>query len=216
MKTIELHIFTNSTNKAVFPLVKIINQTYTSFLKIFGNQCQVTVWCDPNPNTGAADDYTAELKKIFPIVNITRSLVDGYYQAVSNSNADYLFMLEHDWEILPTITHSLNEIVKCMEENNLWYLIFHKFNNSDKFPPNKKLKEQHGANMSFCVTNRVSNNPHIINRVTYLENATSYINLDAVGSNGLEVELTKSPLSAAFYGPISQPAAVRHLNGRTL
>lgn len=214
MKTIELHIFTNSTDKAVDPLLTIINQTYSSFLKVFGNQCQVVVWCDPNPNTNAADNYITELKKVFRTVNITKSLIAGYYQAVTNSKSDYLFMLEHDWKILPTITHSLDEIVECMEENNLWYLIFHKFNNSDNFTPNKKLKEQHGTNMSFCVTNRVSNNPHIINRSKYLDNAIKYINLNAVGSNGLEVELTKSPLSAAFYGDICQLATVKHLNGR--
>ena len=214
MNVIELHIFTNSTRKAPKTLLTIINQTYSSFLKIFGDQTKVTVWCDLNPNIESSNEYVGELKKIFPVVNISKSLVDGYHRAVTGSDAKYLFMLEHDWEILPTITHSLREIVDGMEENDLWYLIFHKFNNSDKFPPNKKLKEQNGSNMSFCVTNRVSNNPHIINRLKYLENATRYINLNATGSNGLEIELTKSPLSAAFYGDITQMATVRHLNGR--
>lgn len=214
MTDIELHIFTNSTPKAPDNLLKILDRTYSSFIKIFGDYLQPTVWCDPNPNIEVADIYIDRLKKIFPAVNTTKSLVDGYYRAVNSSNADYLFMLEHDWEILPTINHSLNDIVNGMNENQLWYLIFHKFNNFDKFPPNKKLTECRDTKVPFCITNRVSNNPHIINRNGYLKKALKYINLDERGSNGLEVELTKSPLLAVFYGDKSQAATVRHLNGR--
>jgi hypothetical protein len=214
MSTLELHIFTNSTVRAANDLIEVIKKTHSSFQEVFETSLKTSVWCDPNPNIEASDNYIAELKKIFTDVRITKSLADGYTQAVTTSDADYMFMLEHDWKILPTISTPLETIVSEMEDNNLWYLIFHKFNNFDKFPPNKKLEEKHGNKMSFCVTNRVSNNPHIICRKKYLEKALVYIDTDAAGSNGLEVELTKSPLTAAFYGALSQVATVKHLNGR--
>jgi hypothetical protein len=213
-ESVELHIFTNSTIRASSDLIDVIKKTYTSFQEVFKVNLKPIVWCDPNPNIEASANYINELKKIFPDVRVSKSLIDGYLQAVTSSNSDYLFMLEHDWRILPTITIPLDVIISEMKENELWYLIFHKFNNFDKFHPNKRLEERHGRRMSFCLTNRVSNNPHIIYRKKYLEQALTYINVNALGSNGLEAELTKSPLTAAFYGSLSQAATVKHLNGR--
>lgn len=214
MPSIELHLFTNSTVKAPNQLIAIINRTYSSFNKVFDKELNVSVWCDPSPNIDASQDYINQLKKIFPTVTVTNSLIDGYLKAVRSSACDYLFMLEHDWHMLPTITTPLDDIIECMEENDLWYLIFHKFNNFDTFPANKQLYERHGSKMSFCLTNRISNNPHIICRQKYLDRAPKYINLSARGSLGLEYELTRSPLMAAFYGPLSQKATIKHLDGR--
>jgi hypothetical protein len=105
---LELHVFTNSTINA--PDTKIISQTYQSFQNIFGKNILPTVWCDPNPNISQAHQYILNLREIFPTVRLSQSLSDGYIKAINKSRAEYLFMLEHDWEFLPSITHTLEEV----------------------------------------------------------------------------------------------------------
>jgi hypothetical protein len=210
MFNIELHIFTNSTISS--PSTTMIEQTFQSFEEIFSVDTQPTIWCDPNPNIEKSQEYITYLKKIFSKVNKTDSLSDGYIQAVKKSNADFLFMLEHDWKFLDTITHSLNSIIEVMHEEQIVHLRFNKrFNIAKKF--DKDLKEINHKKMPYCLTNGVSNNPHIINRSRYVNNALQYITLKEK-SFGIESELSNRGIKAAIYGSENYPATILHKDGK--
>lgn len=208
---LDLHIFTNSTVNA--PSTEIIYQTYESFLRIFKKDLSPTVWCDPKPNIDAAFHYITDLKKNFPVVRLSQSLSDGYIKAIRKSEADYLFMLEHDWEFLSSITHSLDEIISHMHEYDLWHLRFNKRKNTP-VRSDKWLEEKGDDDFKYCVTPSVSNNPHIIDRVKYQEIALPLIK-KAKGSKGIEHNLLNiEGMTAAIYGPQDYPMTIRHLNGR--
>lgn len=210
MKSIELHIFTNSTISS--PSTKMIEFTVNSFYKIFSSNLKISVWCDPNPNLDNSSQYFLNLKNIFPIVNRTTSLSDGYFKAVSESDSDFLFMLEHDWEFLPTIKHSLETIIDIMFRENIIHLRFNKRSNiAKKF--DKELKEFKHEIMPYCFTNGVSNNPHIINRKKYIEEALKFI-IIREKSFGIEKELSNKGLHAAIYGPKNYPATILHKDGQ--
>ena len=211
MSNIELHIFTNATVNA--PSTEIIKQTYYSFCDCFNYQGDVTVWYDPNPNTDCADEYLKNLKNIFSTVNITSSLSDGYVNAVTSSTAEFLFMLEHDWKFLPTITHSLDEICQVIKKENLVHLRFNKRLNK----PIRLDKRLHEVNstITYCITPILSNNPHIIQKDIYLEKAFPYLKKES-GSKGIERRLKRvKSLKGAIYGPLDYPPTVQHLDGRS-
>jgi hypothetical protein len=212
MATIELHVFTNSTVNA--PSTNIIQKTTSSLEEMFKKKLTTTVWCDPNPNTAQSSQYISELKNIYPTVEISNGLADGYLQAVKSSESDYLFMVEHDWLFLPSITNTLDEIIVDMEINNLWYLLFNKFHNfapSHHAPVGDFVRGQH---IDFYPTARISNNPHIINKNFYIENAIGYIKPERGGALGIEQELTASPLVGSVYGSQNTTATVYHIDGR--
>jgi len=210
MFNIELHIFTNSTISS--PSTSMIENTLRSFKEIFSVDMQPTVWCDPNPNVEKSQEYLANLKKIFSKVNQTNSLSDGYTRAIKESNADFLFMLEHDWKFLDTITHSLNTIIEVMNEENIVHLRFNKRSNiAKKF--DKDLKEIKHKKIPYCLTNGVSNNPHIINRKRYLDEALQFI-IVREKSFGIEKELSNRDIKAAIYGAENYPATILHKDGK--
>ena len=216
MLSIELNIFTNSTVNA--PSTNIIQQTYESFCNKFGSISPI-VWCDTHPNTEAADSYIANLKEVFPTVMVTQSLSDGYVKAITRSSADYLFMLEHDWNFLNTITHSLEDIIEEMEHWNYWYMQFHQHDN-DVIIGREGLKERARlTNLPYiavphCSTTHVSNNPHIINRQRYIDTALKFVKIRE-GSEGIEWELIKSrQLTGTIYGHLGHLATIRHTNGK--
>jgi hypothetical protein len=190
----------------------MIEQTFQSFKEIFSVDIQPTIWCDPNPNIEKSQEYLTNLKKIFPKVNQTNSLSDGYTRAIKESDADFLFMLEHDWEFLSTITHSLNNIIEVMDQEKIIHLRFNKRSNvAKKF--DKELKEVKHKKLTYCFTNGVSNNPHIINRKHYLDEALQYITVREK-SFGIEKELSNRGIYAAIYGPENYPATILHKDGK--
>lgn len=208
---IELHIFTNATLNA--PSTEIIEQTYHSFCSHFNYTGKVTVWYDPKPNVENSNEYLKNLQKLFPKVNITSSLSDGYIQAVSSSSSNFLFMLEHDWKFLPTITHSLDEICQVIKKENLVHFRFNKRVNK----PIRLDKRLHEVNstIDYCITPFLSNNPHIIQRDIYLEKAFSHLKKES-GSKGIEQRLKRvKSLKGAIYGPLDYPQTVQHLDGRS-
>jgi hypothetical protein len=210
--SIELNIFTNSTINS--PDTKIIEETYKSFVDIFKINISVKVWCDVNPNIEKADEYISNLKKIFPNVTKTNSLVNGYLKSLETSDSDYMFMIEHDWKFLSSITNTLDEIISDMKSCNLWYLLFNKFHNfnpSHHSPVGEFVKATH---IWYYPINRISNNPHIIDRKLYIEMAKKYIRLNRGGALGIEQELTASPLTGAVYGSKDTRSAVYHIDGR--
>jgi hypothetical protein len=213
---IELHIFTNSTVNS--PSVEIINKTYKSFCNKFGI-LSPTVWCDTTPNVLAADEYIKNLREVFSTVSVTSSLSDGYVKAINQSTASYLFMLEHDWEFLDTITHSLNEIVCEMEHWKHWYMQFHQHNNNEiigreGLRERARLEVLPYVSVPHCSTTHVSNNPHVIHRQRYIDTALKHIKIRE-GSEGIEWELIKTrKLTGTIYGSLGHQKTIRHLNGK--
>jgi len=206
---IELHMFTNSTTLHS-PSTGLIERAAESFAVTFG-QVVTTVWCDQHPNEQQAPEYVAALRKRFPRVVESDSLSDGYLRAVRGSEADFLFMLEHDWEFLE-IPITLDDICGQMEESELTHLRFNKRANRPLIW-DKWLKEEQGSRFAFCRTPCVSNNPHVIHCRRYLDTAMPYVR-HSPGPRGIEEHLLNRGVAAAIYGRMGLAPTVRHLDGR--
>ena len=212
-RDIELHIFTNATRSA--PVTATIESTYSSFLETFGPVEKTSVWYDPKPNKKAGHEYKRNLEKLFGTVTTTASLVDGYARALKESDARFLFMLEHDWNFLgERITHSLEDICHAMEREGLLHLRFNRLDNDSK-EGDAGLVEAQSKQLAYCVTPQLSNNPHIIQREIYLEDAFQYLKISKrSGSKGIEEQLTPvQSLTGAIYGPMGHPPTIVHLDG---
>ena len=212
---IDLNIFTNSSSNS--PSTTHIENTYTSYFKTFRYRLKTTVWCDINPNIKLSDDYIANLKKIFNNVNPTGSLIQGYYTAVKNSNSEFMIMLEHDWDFIhKNICHTLPQIIEGMRKDDILHLRFNKRVNQDAQGWDSNLEEIKGSVFDFCMTDCVSNNPHIINRQRWIDEAAKYIDTRCGGAYGLEELLTRSPIRGAIYGALGHPATIYHTDGKHL
>ena len=208
---ISLNIFTNSTLSA--PKTDIIRRTYDSFCDTFGNEYPVTVWCDPHPNYKQGKYYIEDLKKIFPVVNVTGSLSDGYKKSILNTDSEFLFQCEHDWSFnKPLIKHSLEEICAVMEAFGAYHLRFNKRANIIS-GWDIGLEECSFDSFKFCKTSVLSNNPHIIHVGRYREKCLPLIEIKP-GSKGIEENLTHVGLTGCIYGGISYPATIIHQDGR--
>jgi len=210
---IELNIFTNCSQHA--PKTDIIEKTYLSFVKTFGYH-DYKIWLDKHPEGDRLFEYENNLNfKFGGPINITESLSDGYIQAIQQSDADYLFMLEHDWIFNDNIRHGLTAFTQSMRCQNLYHLRFNKRKNEPIKWDNTLTEFGLGANLRLCKTPVLSNNPHIIDRKKYLD----FIELEYIvtmpGSKGLEEIISKQThLNGAIYGPLGYPATVTHLDGR--
>lgn len=208
---ISLNIFTNSTLSA--PKTDIIRRTYDSFCDTFGNEYPVTVWCDPHPNYKRSKYYIEDLKKIFPVVNVTESLSDGYKKSVLNTDSEFLFQCEHDWEFNKSlINHSLEEITAVMSAHSIYHFRFNKRSNVVS-GWDIGLEECSFDSFKFCKTSVLSNNPHIIHVGRYREKCLPLLQIKP-GSKGIEENLTHVGLTGAIYGPREYPACVHHIDGR--
>ncbi len=210
---IELNIFTNSTLSA--PRTDIIERTYKSFIDTFGADYPVTVYCDPHPNYKQGKYYLEALEKLFPVVYKTDSLSDGYIKAVNNTDADFCFMLEHDWQFnKPLIKHSLEEICKTMASHGLYHIRFNKRSNVVS-GWDIGLTEKHVPlrDFTWCEISVLSNNPHIIQVKPYREKCLPLLQVKP-GSKGIEENLTHCGLTGAIYGGLNYPACVKHQDGR--
>ena len=210
MNSIELHIFTNTTINA--PSTTMIESTYKSFCKVFGDSLKPKIWCDVNPYTEKARAYMRNLNNVFGNFVPTKSLSDGYIKAVQGSDAEFMFMLEHDWLFNNNITHSLKEIISVMKHEDILHLRFNK-RCTQPIHSDEWLKEKSFNNFYYCETPSISNNPHIINRNKYVEDALPLIELRK-GSLGIEHKLNKSNLNGTIYGPLDFHPTIAHLDGR--
>lgn len=211
---IELNIFTNSTKFA--PDTTVIERTYESFIDTFGKVQRVNVWHDPKPNSASADTYHQELQRLFPQVNRTISLADGYKKAILGSTSEFIFMLEHDWEFVgDSIAHGLAEICQQMGADDILHLRFNKIVNRCTGWDVDLIERSNGI-VPYCVTPCISNNPHIIQRAKYLDEALRHIRVSENGaSGGIEDRLLRAKnLYGAIYGTLEHPACVSHLDGR--
>lgn len=205
-----LNIFTNCATKAVQELT--ILQTYQSFVDTFGKPKELRVYMDIHPNRLVALKYRSIIRKklgVDPI--ITSSLADGYVKAIENAEDDYIFMLEHDWRF-ENINHSLAEIKDLMEKEELFYMKFNKFPNHH-YDWLRKWETDMIPKEGYCLTDNISNNPHILNVEYYRKNLVKYIDKYATGSLGIEHNLEKKDWGAV-YGDIGHPATAIHIDGR--
>jgi len=216
---IQLNLFTNCTQSA--PSTEMIKRTYSSFCDCFG-ELPVIVYMDVNPMRRNAEKYSDNLQKYFKNVIITNSLSQGYVSAIKNSNADFLFNLEHDWIFnKDLIKHSLDEITQAMDTYGLYHFRFNKRANinagweTDVRLIQNSYNIKNRPSIDYCLTTVISNNPHIINRCYYLENFMNRIKI-MPGSKGIEKELSTGDLTGAIYGGLNYPATAHHLDGRRL
>jgi hypothetical protein len=211
VNSISLHLFTNSTINA--PSIHHIETTYNSLIKTFGIIDDVHVWCDPNPNLKSSEAYINNLKTIFCNVEKTTSLSDGYVKALKSSKSDFMFMMEHDWIFVKKPDHTLQQIMFEMIENNLWYMRFNRRANVkcgwDKWIEEKSTK----SGMLYCTTPNLSNNPHLIHRLGYMNHALPLIKVFK-GPHGIEEKLLHSKLVGNLYGGLNHPQMIDHTDGR--
>lgn len=210
---ISLHIFTNATHSA--PSTAVIERTWDSFTDVFG-ELPTTVWCDPNPNRGAADAYLSQLKGLFQDVQTSRSLSDGYCKAVMRSDAEYLFILEHDWLFVKSrIRHDLAAIIDAMKSAGLYHFRFNKRANNIGGWDTTLKPGRAGNGIEYCLTPNLSNNPHLIHRETALSYIRSGVIKVLPGSKGIEEKLAENPYTyGAIYGGIGYEATIKHQDGR--
>ena len=204
-----LNIFTNCGDVAYKKFT--ILETYKSFVDTFGEQ-ELTVYMDIHPNKWIAPAYAKRIKKhlgVDPI--ITNGLAEGYVRAIENAKDEYIFMLEHDWTF-QNIDHSLDEIIDLMKKESLCYMKFNRFPNRhyewlDKWETDMIPKD------GYCLTDNISNNPHILNVQYYKDNVIKNIDKYAIKSFGIEQNLEKT-FWGAVYGNIGHPATLNHIDGR--
>jgi hypothetical protein len=208
---ISLNIFTNSTKSA--PSTATIMATYGSFLETFGDY-PVSVYIDSHPNVDASVEYACRLMQIFRNVYSVDSLSHGYTRAIRESDADYLFMLEHDWTFnRRLVKHGLQEICDIMRSEGLYHFRFNKRSNSVAVW-DKRMDERSARGLIWCESNNLSNNPHIIDRRKYVEDLIQYITI-MPGSKGIEEQLNAvGGLISCVYGAAGYPATIAHLDGR--
>ena len=75
------------------------------------------------------------------------------------------------------------------------------------------LKEVKHPKISYCLTNGVSNNPHIIDREKYIKEALRFVKLSK-RSQGIEKQLSNRGIRAAIYGGKNYPATILHKDGK--
>lgn len=211
--TVALAVFTNCTNDIL--TAPTIHKTLRSYFNVLKpNHETVKIYCDPYPNEQYITDYLKDLKKTGFDVTITKSLSDGYRKAL-DLNADYLFMLEHDWLFIKErITHKLDEIIKIMERDNLWFMGFNRLMNDESLNDTKWQTYFHKRTHEYCLTDRVSNNPHVINRKYYLEHIAPLIDWTVKGAGYIEQRLQKNGHEVAIYGNFGLEPTLIHLDGR--
>ena len=213
MPSVELHMITNCIKSS--PGTGFISDTYQSFCETFGDRQVAAVWCDHHPNTDRFDQYARNMRRAgFPVIRKTESLMDSYLGIIESGQADYLFVLEHDWRFVASnIRHGLDQIVAAMMTAGLYYLRFNKYDNRRQ-SWDKRMTGHSSAGVEYCLSNCWSGNPHILDRAQCLA-------LDIPGrirSRGrltLERHLTKDrSLSGAIYGPKRHPPTITHTDGR--
>jgi len=158
--------------------------TIESFYKIFkpSGNIEINIFCDEKPLSKIeeeftlfngdryndykipGDEYIKKLKEIdyFKDAKIikTKSLCDGYIKAVNMCKTNYLFFLEHDWLFLDNINHTINDLVKFLDNNKeINSILFNKIRNS---PLNWQTITPLRKEIPICLTNRQSNNPNIL------------------------------------------------------
>jgi glycosyltransferase involved in cell wall biosynthesis len=203
---------TNCTQSA--PATAFVRATYQSFCDVFGVFPPV-VWCDPKPKEEAFHQYRENLLRAgFKKIHKTNGLADGFQMILETSKADYCFILEHDWAFTAAhIHHSLEEIMRLMYKENIYYFRFNK-NRTHICGWDTWLKEKSRDDFYYCLSPCWSGNPHIIDRKKCLELGLLE-KIKRPSDKTMEKKLTMDvDLMGAIYGPENHPATVIHLDAR--
>lgn len=214
---IDLNIFTNCTEKYSDD-ASLIKNTYESIIKVFGDEHlgKVRIFMDPQPCSEKVHGYRAHIQEAisgWDGIFITDGLADGYIKSTEVCESDYIFQVEHDWEFLPTIKHSLEFLVGCMKKQGMDHLRFNKRNNIHAV--NESLTEIQVNGCTFCKTTKRSNNPHIINRKSYLNGWNDRIDLSNTPKRADGIENMMVGLTGYIYGEYNYPQQIEHTDGRT-
>lgn len=169
-------------------------------------------------------------------VLMSEGLVSSFHIMLDQVKTPFVFFLEHDWEFLPSIKHSLDMLVDMMCRNKcINKVLFNKKTTNADDP----IVHEH-TTLPLCLTTRQSNNPHIL-RIEFARNTVQPM-LKPKGCSihtkvheysfkhthipsqcqGVECELIEaiqtnrmSPetMGTFLYGGKQQPQTVRHLDG---
>ena len=212
---LDVNIFTNCTKNHSSNADMLIN-TWQSFIQRFGVRHinSLRIFIDPRPKQKNIESYVNDIEanlKYNHEIHITNGLADGYIKSTQVSQTDFIFQLEHDWEFLSTIKHDLDFIVNCMKKEGMQHLRFNKRANINM--PFETLTEIHSLGFKFCKTQGRSNNPHIIDRKSYLDTWNNNINLSnhPKRSDGIENNLTDT--LGYIYGGYQYPQQIHHTDG---
>lgn len=213
----KLNIFTNCSEYA--PSIKIIKDTYLSYVRYFGVPDSIDIYIDPKPFNERYKEYKENLEQYFNIKVIeTNGLADGYLKSLNNSDDDYIFQLEYDWSF-QNIKHSMGEIINLMKNTGIYNF---RFNKSTYTPENYKSKycslaiQKEYNGIKYIETDCMSNNPHIIDRKYYLENIAKHIKPELGKSFGLEEVLNCREFRSCVYGTFGDEPCVKHLTKLTI
>jgi len=239
-------------------------QTIKSFFNVLKplNLVDIFILCDEKPlskvdsgitlyNGNICDDYKIlgdeyenKLKNIdeFKDATIikTDGLCDGYKKVIELCKTPYLFFLEHDWEFLSNIKHTLVDLTKLMDQQHeINAILFNKLWNTQQGHRQTLYKTSY--NIPLCLTNRQSNNPYLLRveharncRVKMIDNngcsVHQGVEYNYVLNNiklpnycgGIECELTEfcnkdtdnfKILGTYIYGCLDGPPTIKHTDG---
>lgn len=178
----------------------------------------VRVFVDPNPNPKKYKEYVDKLEKYNFYVEKTKSLSDGWLKAIDaaiQEGSEYLFIVEHDWFFnSENISHTLSDITFRMRKDNLPVMLFNKHKNDDALNGTKWQSYFNPVPKKFyCLTDRFSNNPHIIDLKQFKEKFYDQVDWDSPGAGQIEQSLQKK-VQIAVYGIYGNEPAITHLDGR--
>lgn len=216
---IALAVFSNCTNTCLEePTIYDTVYSLGVALKDAYQINSVRVFVDPNPNPDKYDEYVKKLKDYGFYVVKTKSLADGWVKAMDAAEfegAEFLFMVEHDWLFDPdNINHTLADITFRMKKDDLSVMLFNKHKNDEALNGTKWQSYFKPVPKRFyCLTDRFSNNPHILNIQKFRDKFFNMVDWDVPGAGQIEQALQKN-VEIAVYGNYGNGPAIKHLDGR--
>lgn len=212
VKEPRLNIFTNchvgcTTEPTIF-------DTYDSYVNTFGVPEKLTIYCDPNPHQELYEEYSKQIEDYFKQSPIkTGGLAEGYKHSLDNADTEYLFQLEADWNF-QNISHSVIDIVREQKRDMKIMMLFNQHQN---IPIGWLRKYQtyfkRSKNPIYCSSDRVSNNPHIIEVEQYKREAMHLVEWKLPAAGRIEQELEKK-FDIAIYGEYGLPPTIVHTDSR--
>lgn len=214
-RKVDLNIFSNCTklNSSDDTVIKSMFKSWTSIFNISAIN-NVNIFIDPQPNESMYGQYSRSVKEYFLkediqcTVHKTNGLADGYIKSVNICETDYIFQIEHDWIFLDTIKHTLSEILECMIMENIEHLRFNKRKNVNAV--NERLCEVEINGIKLCRTTKRSNNPHVIDRGSYMNKWNDYIDLSNTPKRADGIENKLVGQTGFIYGGILYPQQIKH------
>jgi len=215
---IDLNIFTNCTEQNS-DSAALIERTFNSWKRVFSANTisALKVFIDPKPKSKNFHSYSSKIQTFFEKEGMqcsvfeTNGLADGYLKSTKLCDSDYIFQLEHDWEFLPSIVHDIPLLIECMKKQQMEHL---RFNKRENINLNESLTEIQVGDIAFCKTNKRSNNPHIIDRKSYLQRWNKRIDVSNRPKRADGIENMLVGVEGYIYGPFRYPKQINHIDGR--